>query len=330
MPPSLCSLEKEVLRQIQRLEISRPRFIVAVSGGLDSMVLLRVLHRLKPLVKFDALCVAHVHHGRSSNAHIQKYRNEAYHLVKTQAQELSFKFQSNYPDEEPTIEKQNEASFRKYRYETLGRWFKTGGYHFVVLAHHLDDLLETRLIRLIRGTGRAGLLAMAESRHRRKENLSTFRPLLSSSKKSLVQYATQRNVPYIDDPSNQDSDLAFRNWLRQNWLGPIEEKWPGSNLRLSQSLNRLLSELERSDWELDKKQVILEGLPRDFWRQIGSKTKESLLSWYLRALGVVSQQNQILEIIKRLACEQKNYDFIQLDLVWSVSERWIKARSLPS
>lgn len=190
------------------------QLLVGFSGGLDSTVL---LHRLmlwreqQPDVQIRAI---HVHHGLSANA------NEWVAHCETLCQTWNIPLiveRVTLKDEGLGI----EAQARKARYAAFEQSLVPG--EAIVTAQHLDDQCETFLLALKRGSGPAGLSAMAE----RSEFAGThlLRPLLNETRASLEHWAQEHNLRWIEDESNQD-DAYDRNFLRLRILPALSQRWP--------------------------------------------------------------------------------------------------------
>src|SRR4051812_17485504 len=231
------ALEKEVWQSLKKNNIRDKSVLLAVSGGLDSMVLLNVLHRLVNSCGLT-LHVAHVHHGSSSNS---KYRDDAFNFVRRSAKNLDLPFWSNLtatkqtPEPNPGIDGasgESEASLRKFRFDVLEGIRARKHIDLIGLAHHRDDLLETRLLRLIRGVGPQGIQAM------KLKQKHLLRPLLFVNRAHIEVYADEFAIEFLSDPSNKDV-RPLRNWLRHEWLPMLEAKRPGASETLSRSLGLL-------------------------------------------------------------------------------------------
>ncbi|MFN9067661.1 MAG: tRNA lysidine(34) synthetase TilS, partial [Bdellovibrionales bacterium] len=129
-----------------------------------------------------------------------------------------------------------EAEARDFRRSVL---FARAKNSWILMAHHRDDLLETRLMRLIRGTGPQGLKSMQIKKG------VLIRPFLETSAQELKHYLKTKNKDWLEDPSNQDSRY-LRNWLRNHWIPALEARQPGAAKRLSLSLESLSQ--NKSPW----------------------------------------------------------------------------------
>lgn len=187
-------------------KIAPGRYIVAVSGGVDSMVLLDMLRRL-PGVE---LVVAHADHGQRSDSH----KDVA--VVRDYCLKYSLRFTTQKLALPPHA---SEAAARMARWEFLQNCLKKNNAIAIVTAHHQDDLLETALIALLRGTGWRGLAPFAMSPN-------ILRPLLNVPKHRLVAYARRHNIPWREDSTNLDQTY-LRNYVRRTFM-PILDQMSGT------------------------------------------------------------------------------------------------------
>jgi tRNA(Ile)-lysidine synthase len=259
-------------------------------------------------MKLD-LAVAYVHHGRGSKTQTQ-YRNRAQARVAAWSQAHQLVFLTN---KLPKVKLSSEDDFRRFRVHWLRRWQVQGGYDAVAFAHQADDLLETRLLRLIRGSGRDGLRAMAPLR------LWRWRPLIEVSRASLEIYARERKIKWCEDPSNT-SRRALRNWLRHEWLPRLEARQAGATKALSRSLELLAGPI------VDFRIGPYVGLRRSTLKSLSQRQQQAVLSRYLKALGLREYgKTHVSEIMKRLANSTTESQFELLghefrltpDLVWA-------------
>jgi tRNA(Ile)-lysidine synthetase-like protein len=168
------------------------RYVVAVSGGVDSVVLLDLLAR-----QHKTLTVAHFDHGIRDDA---KYDRE---LV----QKLAGKYGLPFVYHEGKLGAgASEAVARKVRYDFLHQVRQAAGAQSIVTAHHQDDLIETAFLNLMRGTGRKGLSSL-------RSTDVIKRPLLHLPKAEIVKYARDNQLVWHEDSTNQD-ERYLRNHVR--------------------------------------------------------------------------------------------------------------------
>jgi tRNA(Ile)-lysidine synthase len=278
-------------------------WLLAVSGGVDSMVMAEVIFRWSRLLKIR-LRVAHVHHGRGAQ---RGYRDRAQKAAAKWCETRKIPFLTNEPED---LELKSEAALREYRLKFLRDWSADSDH--VLFAHHQDDLLETRLMRLIRGTGAFGLRGMQLKRGK------ALRPLLECSRAEIENYARWRKLRFVADPSNQKTG-ALRNWVRHIWLPQLEKKRPGASAAMARSLE-ILSENAVVEPKVDV------GLRRDFMREISLPEREKAVANYLRSLGLKNYgRRHVREVLKRMDNVQKNPTFRMLGVVFEVTPDVLKA-----
>ena len=249
-------------------------YTLAVSGGVDSVVLLDLLSKLPGL----KLVVAHYDHGIRPDSYQDRQ------LVELLARQYDLPF---YYEAGRLGPKASEALAREKRYKFLYSVQRKTGSAAIVTAHHQDDLIETALLNLLRGTGRHGLSSLRATEQLR-------RPLLDKTKSQITAYALQRNLTWREDSTNQN-DIYLRNYIRhklvpklspparQQLLSVISAA-AKSNLEIDHLLKLLLTE-HTSDGRLDRAWFI--SLPHDLAREI-------LLTW-LKQSGVANIDRPLIE-----------------------------------
>ena len=193
---------------------ARRRLIVAFSGGSDSAALLHAVAN-SCLPKELNIVAAHVNHGLLADSDSWE------DFCREQAANLGVEFLCHRVAQPPRAGQNVEAWARDQRYG----WFKriVAPQDFVVTAHHLDDQLETFLLRLLRGAGPHGLSAIKV-----RQSLSVgylIRPMLRLTKQEVARYLQQQQIEYVDDPSNTHLEID-RNYLRHTVLPIIRDRWP--------------------------------------------------------------------------------------------------------
>ena len=187
------------------------RVAVALSGGLDSVVLLHLLHGLAPRLGFR-LSAIHVNHGLSPNA------DDWQRFCSSFCLELGIPFKAT----RVRIKRQKtglEAAAREARRAALAKMPADA----LALAHHLDDQAETVLFNLLRGTGLEGASGMPAVGTLGRKKL--LRPLLGVPRSAIRAYAAEHRLAWIEDESNADETLT-RNFIRRR-AGPLlESRFP--------------------------------------------------------------------------------------------------------
>ena len=213
--------------------------VVGVSGGSDSVALLFLLSELKEQLSVPELLVAHLNHGlRGEDSDGDEL------LVREYAAQLGLRFFSKRLSGYRIGEAGLEAAVRKERYRYFDEVRKASGCRLIATGHTLDDQAETVLMRIMRGSGLAGLRGIAPSRED-----SVVRPLLSVRRLELVEWLQERDIPYRTDRSNDD--LRFlRNRIRHQLLPQLESWQPGVSGRLA-----ALAEEARMEWGVQQQRV---------------------------------------------------------------------------
>lgn len=190
------------------------------------MVLLDLL-RKRPGIK---LIVAHFDHGIRDDSHLDR------ELVKRHTHEHKLTFVHGRGQLGP---KASEAKARHARYDFLRQTRDASGAKAIITAHHQDDLLETAVLNMLRGTGRRGLTAL-------KSTDGIIRPLLAYPKDRLQDYAAAHKIPWREDGSNQDTRYK-RNYIRHQLLASLT---PGQRAQILILLEQLGEVNEQLDGEL--------------------------------------------------------------------------------
>jgi tRNA(Ile)-lysidine synthase len=212
------------------------RVCVAVSGGSDSVTLFHLLYRLKERLSITALGIAHVNHrlrGRESDGDAAFVKNIA--------------ARCRVPYYEKTALLKDipgtgiEEWARNLRYGFFRRVRTSKRYDYIATAHTADDQAETVLLRLMRGTGLAGLCAITPVRLD-----GVIRPLLDVQRADLRAWLERNNFGFREDSSNADTRYT-RNWVRHELLPLLVKKQPSAVKHLasiashSQTLTAALS-----------------------------------------------------------------------------------------
>lgn len=261
-----------VAANLARQVVPGQRLTLALSGGVDSIVLLDILAQLRIPLKLQ-LSALYVNHQISPNA-------SAWGLFcADRCARLGVPFAS----EAVTLARRGgeslEALAREARYAVLARQSTD----FVVLAQHLDDQAETLLLQLLRGAGAKGLSAMPEVSGER-----WLRPLLTTPRTTIEGYARERGLDWIEDESNASS--AFdRNYLRHEIFPVLSKRFPayretlaraGRHLAEAAGLLNDLAVLDAGD-ALRKDHLEVAVL-----RQLADARARNLLRGWLEAQGV--------------------------------------------
>ncbi len=207
------------------------KIILAVSGGVDSIVMLDMICRSKQYSSHDII-VAHFDHGMRENS------AEDAEFVRRKAEEYSVKFYLGHGE---LGEETSEARARTVRYNFL---HSIDPFATIFTAHHLDDLVETVVINLSRGTGWRGLavLDMPSIRRPFLETEMFYEPL---DKAAILEYAAKRQLSFREDQSNS-SDEYLRNRIRHQMNNfPMDFEQKMQIYDLWQNQKQLKSEIDQ-------------------------------------------------------------------------------------
>ncbi len=224
--------------------------VVALSGGVDSVVLLNLLVPLSGQIPFS-LSAIHIDHGISANA--SEWSTFCRNLCQSIAIPLKIA--------KLKIRKESGVSLEAAAREGRHREFRKLQADYVVLAQHLDDQAETLLLQLLRGAGVKGLGAMPVVRNHAGAGVEEempgdgpklLRPMLDISRREIEEYAQEHTLQWITDESNVDVSFD-RNFLRHQVLPLLETRFPSYRstlLRASHHMAEasiLLDELAEAD-----------------------------------------------------------------------------------
>lgn len=199
---------------------------MAVSGGVDSMVLLDML-RKRPGVK---LTIAHFDHGIRDDSHLDKS------FVEKIAKNHKLPFVHAKGKLGPAA---SEANAREARYNFLESVRRACGAQGIITAHHQDDVLETAILNLLRGTGRRGLTSL-------RSTDGIVRPLLPHAKQRVRDYAHANKIAWREDSTNKDIRYR-RNHVRHNIMTKFT---PGERAQLQFLLEDVAHVNDKLDAEI--------------------------------------------------------------------------------
>ena len=212
----MTKFEKQLRTEMRKLGVQKSdRILVAVSGGADSTALLDALARWK-----GNLCVAHLNHqlrGEESNA------DEAF--VCSLAQALEIKSIIERKEISEAAEGKNlEAVARQIRYDFLLKAAQASNAKFIFTGHSRDDQVETLLMRLLRGTGAAGLRGIHPTR-KLSDEIKLVRPMLNISRTEILAHCEHYNLEFRHDSSNHSLDFT-RNRIRHELIPELNKYNP--------------------------------------------------------------------------------------------------------
>jgi len=258
-------------------------YVLAISGGVDSMVLLdHFLH-----VPKSKIIVAHFDHGIRKDS---KNDRQFVHSI-AQKNQLTFVYQNGNLGEFCSEEKARIA-----RYAFLNTVKKSAKAKAVVTAHHQDDVLETAIINMLRGTGRKGLTGL-------NSNQWVLRPFLRIPKSIIRDYATEKGLVWREDPSNDN--LAFlRNYVRHRIIPRLSTSERQKFIDIIDHARDLNKQIDDNLLVHMHVQPSLDTLDRHHFIMLPHKVSVELLASWLRKQGIRNFDSNSLE---RLVIAAKTY-----------------------
>ena len=257
---------KNTIKRYSLVE-KKDRILLGISGGPDSIFMLRQFHNIMKDCKLHLVC-AHFNHALRQEADSEE------EFVKNICKDLGIKFVSEKKDVNKFFDGDSlEQTARNLRFDfflKLSRHFKIKK---LALAHHKDDLVETVLMRIIRGTGLKGLRAFSPKS--KFKGLTVIRPLVELNKRDILKWLENKNMSYCVDKSNFE-DKFLRNRIRLKLMPVLSEINPSIaqnlyNLSSSASLDYdFIYTFSRSEFEKLKRgeskreiKLDLEGLKKN-------------------------------------------------------------------
>ena len=230
----------------ERLFSAGDRLLLAVSGGLDSVVLCELMHRAGldftiahcnfqlrgAESERDELFVRELSGRYGREVHIRRFDTEAYAVsrkisIQVAARELRY----------------------QWFHQIIDSWAQPAA--FIITAHHLDDNIETLLMNFFKGTGIAGLRAMLPRQGK------IVRPLLFATRPMLQQFAAGEGLEWVEDSSNAE-DKYTRNFFRHQVIPLIQQNYPAAVQNLADNINRFreIEWIYRQSIEQQKKKLL--------------------------------------------------------------------------
>lgn len=221
-------LEKVVSDATKKAHIGK--IIVALSGGADSVTLLKSLTSVRGLQIFAAHCNFHLRGEESMRDQYFVERLCSDLAVRLLVQDFDV---SEYQRLHPSASL--EMACRELRYDWFRQLLSEYSYDRIATGHNADDNIETLFLNLLRGSGTTGLRGMIT------DTGSIFRPLLTVHRNEIEDYLKVKKLTFITDSSNLTSDFR-RNFLRNDIIPQLRQRWPGLNKALDRSLKLLKAE----------------------------------------------------------------------------------------
>lgn len=275
------------------------KFIIALSGGLDSVVLLDLM---AVAIDCNWLDVSQVH-AIYIDHQLQAVSADWGIFCEKLCHDYGINFQKLTVTVKDKPRQGLEKNAREARYQAL---FSQASLSDVVLtAHHADDQAETVLLNLMRGAGVRGLAAMPQVRQTQKGWL--LRPLLSISRQKIFDYAQLRGLHWVEDPSNLNIDYR-RNWLRQKIFPELSTQFPN-----------VASQLSTSAEYFQEADFLLKKLAAQQLQLIHSKAGELPSSSFFVLPSAISQQTSL----------EKGHRSVHFSELKNMLRYWAESNGLP-
>ncbi len=289
----MTALLKQVEHHLKPLKAIHSKIVLALSGGVDSRVLLELLRLLKQNDDHWHICAVHVHHGLSENA--DKWQRKC----KTWCLSSDIEYFCEKVQLSPQPRQSLEQLARDARYQALAKYVDQQT--ILVTGHHADDQLETLMLALKRGSGPKGLSAMGTVSEFALGKL--LRPLLNVERDAIEAYAIAAKLEWVDDESNQDTSFD-RNFLRHQVSPVLKARWP--SIAVAASRSAMLC--------ADQESLLSELLEPDYQRCFASDTaylaqlatcselkqKQLLRMWIERQGGLMPSASQLEQLLEQV------------------------------
>lgn len=238
------------------------------------MVLLDMVRKLKGV----QIVVAHFDHGIRADSYLDR------EFVQLQAKQYKLPFVF---DEGRLGVAASEAMARKARYKFLRTTQRAAGARALITAHHQDDLIETALINVLRGTRYKGLTSL-ESGPR------LLRPMLHISRRQIVRYAHEHNITWREDPTNSQATY-LRNWLRIKILPRLSKKERDDFIELLNMSKQTKAELSREIGSLLQSISKNKGLDRSSFTTLPHSVALEVMASWLRLHNIRTFDRKLIE-----------------------------------
>lgn len=249
-------------------------YVVAVSGGVDSMALLHALAQNPE----HRLVVAHFDHGIRTDSRLDRK------LVQQTAKQYGLNF---VYDEGRLGAGASEDAARKARYDFLRRVQRASQAQAVITAHHQGDLLETAVINLLRGTNRRGLPAL-------QSRPGLHRPLLDKTKAEIIAYAKDQGLVWREDSTNLDTKY-LRNHVRHKVLSTFADEQKKTLLNHVKNVHRINQELDEQLANYLHIQPARDRLSRPEFVRLSHVVAREVMAAWLRSHNINSFDKKTLE-----------------------------------
>lgn len=213
-------MENKLIKHVKNKDLINDNepVVIALSGGVDSMVLFDIISHIT-----NNVIIAHVNHNKRDES------IDEYNYIKALAEERNIVFEGYTIQGHTHSNFHQDARLKRYTFfRAIAQKYNTTK---IVVAHHLDDQVETVLMRIVRGTSFQGYSGIKDIRTDR--NVSIIRPLMDITKKQILDYAKENNLQYFEDSSNSE-DTYTRNRFRHHIIPSLRKENPNFDSKIIQ------------------------------------------------------------------------------------------------
>lgn len=306
-------MKEKVLRYIQLYQMIQngDRVLAGLSGGRDSVCLVRMLAEFSKKMKFE-LAAVHVHHGIRG-----KEADRDAQFCRKLCEELQIPFfQYDYRVKELAEQEHlsEEEAGRKVRYEAFEKCAQKLRADKIALAHHMNDAAETFLFHLARGSSMTGLGGIRPVRG------CVIRPFLCVEREEISDYMRQRNWNYVDDSTNEE-EVYTRNRIRRKIIPELEQ---GVNTRTVEHIANAACEIQEIENYLQRETEKLEE------RYLNTVENQVTISVQLIEEEEFLAKRVILNGLEYVGKSRRNLGRIHVQAVWELLQKPAgKKRDLP-
>ena len=231
--------------------LANKKLIIAVSGGLDSMVLLHLFHNIK-----QQIAIAHCNFQLRG---LESFEDQNFVKNYASANDIPiFVTQFDTQNFAKDYKLSTQVAARNLRYDWFYELLETENFDYILTAHHLDDNLETFIINLSRGTGLDGLVGIPAI------NDKIVRTLLVFSRQEIENYATQNNIIWREDSSNA-SDKYLRNRIRHDIIPKLKDLNPN-----------FLNAFQKTQNYLQESQTMVDDAANMIYQQVATEINDEI------------------------------------------------------
>ena len=327
-------LAQSFYQTLKKENLKNKTLVLALSAGIDSSVLAYLLKQYQQEFCYKLIFV-HINHNlqKSSKEFAKKAKSiGAKYQVETHIFDVFINNKKSNIEEQARDKRytklfefiKNESS-KYYQSCKDSKDFKN---RLLVLAHHLDDKIETFFLNLKRGAGVVGLNSL--NLYKTRENILIFRPFINFLKTDIKRFAKEQQVDFIEDKTNKDLDFD-RNFIRNKILKDLNQRWSNIAISFKKTFNilndqtKLLEELSKIDFnncfcKKNKELNVSE------MQKLSNLRLANLLYFFLKEQNILLTKVQIREIIKTIIFAKKDRvpTFFYQDLVLTKYNNFLK------